>query len=167
MLFRSPPAPAAPRPWLRLVLAISLDGRLAPPEGGAAQLGGRGDRRVLEEALAWADGCLIGAETLRRHGTTCVIREPELQAQRPRAQPQPIAIAVTRGQGLPPELPFFRQPLCRWQLTMGPASGVGAASGPGLAPEPGSAAAAHPLQDRKSTRLNSSHSSVSRMPSSA
>ena len=46
-------------PSLRLVLAVSLDGRLAPPEGGAAQLGGRGDRRVLEEALAWADGCLV------------------------------------------------------------------------------------------------------------
>ncbi|MFO0103658.1 MAG: riboflavin biosynthesis protein RibD, partial [Cyanobium sp.] len=33
-------------PWLRLVLAVSLDGRLAPPEGGAAQLGGKGDRRA-------------------------------------------------------------------------------------------------------------------------
>ena len=53
-----------PAPQLRLVLAVSLDGRLAPAEGGAAQLGGSGDRRVLEEALAWADGCLIGAETL-------------------------------------------------------------------------------------------------------
>ncbi|MFM8674853.1 MAG: riboflavin biosynthesis protein RibD, partial [Vulcanococcus sp.] len=50
---------AAGPPLLKLVLAVSLDGRLAPPAGGAAQLGGRGDRRALEEALAWADGCLI------------------------------------------------------------------------------------------------------------
>ena len=42
-------------PELRLVLAVSLDGRLAPPQGGAAQIGGRGDRRVLEEALAYLE----------------------------------------------------------------------------------------------------------------
>jgi 5-amino-6-(5-phosphoribosylamino)uracil reductase len=103
------------------VLAISLDGRLAPAEGGAAQLGGRGDRRVLEEALAWADACLIGSETLRRHGTTCLIRDPSLLASRPGRQPQPIAIAVSRGRGLPADLPFFRQPLRRWQLILGSA----------------------------------------------
>ena len=67
---------------LRLVLAVSLDGRLAPPQGGAASLGGVGDRQVLEEALAWADGCLIGAETLRCHGSTCLIRAPHLLAER-------------------------------------------------------------------------------------
>ncbi|MCS5697448.1 RibD family protein [Cyanobium sp. FGCU-52] len=109
------------RPCLRLVLAVSLDGRLAPPEGGAAQLGGRGDRRVLEEALAWADGCLIGAETLRRHGTTCLIHAPDLLEQRARQgrPPQPVAIAVSRLGCLPPELPFFRQPLERWLLVAG------------------------------------------------
>ncbi len=100
------------------MLAISLDGRLAPAEGGAAQLGGRGDRRALEEALAWADACLIGSETLRRHGTTCLIRDPSLLTSRDGGQPQPIAIAVSRGRGLPADLPFFRQPLRRWQLIL-------------------------------------------------
>ncbi len=97
---------------------MSLDGRLAPPEGGAAQLGGAGDRRVLEEALAWADACLIGAETLRRHGTTCLIRAPDLLnrlACQGRSR-QPVAIVVSRRGLLPPELPFFRQPLERWLL---------------------------------------------------
>lgn len=103
------------------MLAISLDGRLAPAEGGAAQLGGRGDRRVLEEALTWADACLIGSETLRRHGNTCLIRDPSLLASRHGRPPQPIAIAVTRGRGLPADLPFFRQPLRRWQLILGSA----------------------------------------------
>jgi 5-amino-6-(5-phosphoribosylamino)uracil reductase len=105
-------------PGLRLVLAVSLDGRLAPPEGGAAQLGGRGDRRVLEEALAWADGCLIGAETLRRHGTTCLIHAPQLLAQRAAAGrgDQPVAVVVSRSAAIPAELPFWRQPLQRWLL---------------------------------------------------
>lgn len=105
-------------PSLRLVLAVSLDGRLAPSQGGAAQLGGAGDRRVLEEALAWADGCLIGAETLRRHGSTCLIHAPDLLAQRVAAgrSDQPVAVVVTRTAGIPVDLPFWQQPLQRWML---------------------------------------------------
>jgi 5-amino-6-(5-phosphoribosylamino)uracil reductase len=108
-------------PRLRLVLAISLDGRLAPAQGGAAQLGGPGDRAVLEEALAWADGCLIGAATLRLHGTTCLIHRPELLARRrqQRRSPQPIALVVSREGSLDPELPFFSQPVERWLLSPG------------------------------------------------
>lgn len=112
-----------PVPSLRLVLAVSLDGRLAPPEGGAAQLGGPGDRRVLEEALAWADGCLIGAETLRRHGSTCLIHDPQLLASRAAAgrDVQPVAVVVSRSAVIPAELPFWRQPLPRWLLAPPPA----------------------------------------------
>ena len=102
-------------PQVRLVLAVSLDGRLASPEGGAAQLGGAGDRRALEEALAWADGCLIGAQTLRLHGSTCLIRQPDLLEFR-RGQgrpPQPWARAVSRSGRFDPQLPFFHQPVGR------------------------------------------------------
>jgi len=106
------------RPLLRVVLAVSLDGRLAPAGGGAAQLGGAGDRRALEEALRWADAALVGAETLRRHGSTCLIHDADLLDQRRRSgeQAQPVAIAVSVGGLLPPGLPFFRQPLSRWLL---------------------------------------------------
>jgi 5-amino-6-(5-phosphoribosylamino)uracil reductase len=127
------PEPHRPgtRPELRLVLAVSLDGRLAPAEGGAAQLGGPGDRQVLEEALAWADAALVGAETLRRHGSICVIHRPELAEARRRQgrSAQPIAIAVSRSGRLPADLPFFRQPLARWLLQ--------APSGPMVAPPEG------------------------------
>ena len=113
--------PAAPGLLqLRLVLAISLDGRLAPPSGGAAQIGGRGDRRVLEEALAWGDAALLGAETLRRHGSTCLIHAPDLLAQRSRQglSPQPLALVLSRRGLIPAALPFFSQPLERWLLRM-------------------------------------------------
>ena len=117
------------RPQTRLVLAISLDGRLAPPAGGAAQLGGTGDRRVLEEALAWADGCLIGAQTLRLHGSTCLIRDGDLLAQRQGQgrSSQPLALVVSRSQLLPSELVFFEQPLERWLLSPRPAEATAAA----------------------------------------
>ena len=100
------------------MLAVSLDGRLAPPGGGAAQLGGEGDRRALEQALVWADACLIGAGTLRAHQCTCLIRNPQLIEQRRsegRAE-QPAAVVVSRSPDFPLDWLFFRQPLQRWLL---------------------------------------------------
>ena len=101
------------------MLAVSLDGRLAPPTGGAAQLGGLGDRRVLEEALAWSDAALIGAGTLRAHHSSCIIRDWDLLKDR-RAQgrsPQPAALVVSRQAGFPLEWPFFQQPFERYLLS--------------------------------------------------
>jgi len=82
---------------------------------------------VLEEALAWADGVLVGAATLRAHGTTCLIRQPQLLAQRQAEgrPPQPTAVVVSRHGQLDPALPFFSQPLQRWLLA--PAEVVAAA----------------------------------------
>ena len=114
--------PTSQCPTVRLVLAISLDGRLAPPEGGAAQLGGAGDRCALEQALAWADACLIGAGTLRAHQCTCLIRNPQLLKQRlqeGRSQ-QPAAVVVSRSLGFSSTWRFFDQPLQRWLLAPAP-----------------------------------------------
>ncbi len=107
------------RPSVRLVLAVSLDGRLAPASGGAAQLGGAGDRHVLEQALAWADAVLIGAGTLRAHRCTCLIHEPQLLAQRKQeGRPlQPTALVVSRRPDFGLEWPFFQQALERELLT--------------------------------------------------
>jgi 5-amino-6-(5-phosphoribosylamino)uracil reductase len=110
------------RPSTRLVLAVSLDGRLAPPQGGAAQIGGPGDRLVLEEALAWSDAALLGAATLRCHGSTCLLRQPQLLADRQAGArpPQPVAIVASRSGLFADGLPFFKQPLRRWLLAPEP-----------------------------------------------
>lgn len=95
---------------------------MAPPEGGAAQLGGEGDRRALEQALAWADACLIGAGTLREHQCTCLIRNPQLLEQRRqegRAE-QPAAVVVSRSPDFSSDWRFFDQPLQRWLLAPQP-----------------------------------------------
>ncbi len=144
------PAPE-PRPELRLVLAVSLDGRLAPPGGGAAQIGGSGDRQVLEEALAWADACLIGGRTLRLHGSTCLIHAAPLLAQRLREErpDQPAAVVVSRGGAFDPQLRFFSQPLQRWLLKPGlkaPPTGFHVAMPLGAWPEALVALAAQGLQ---------------------
>ena len=114
--------PRSDRPEVSLVLAISLDGRLAPAEGGAAQLGGQGDRVALEQALAWADACLIGAGTLRLHQCTCLIRNQALVDQRLAAgrSAQPAAVVVSRSPDFSPSWRFFQQPLSRWLLAPAP-----------------------------------------------
>ena len=111
-------------PWVRLVLAVSLDGRLAPPEGGPAQLGGDGDRRALEQSLEWADACLIGAGTLRAHESTCVIRDPQLRQKRVEQgrSPQPVVVVVSRQAEFHWSWRFFEQPAQRWLLSPKPPS---------------------------------------------
>ena len=95
---------------------------MAPPEGGAAQLGGEGDRRALEQALTWADACLIGAATLRAHQCTCLIRNPQLLEQRRQeGRPgQPVAVVVSRSSDFDADWLFFSQPLQRWLLAPAP-----------------------------------------------
>ena len=116
------PLQPSDRPEVRLVLAISLDGRLAPAEGGAAQLGGEGDRVALDQALAWADACLIGAGTLRAHQCTCLIRSRTLVNQRLAAgrPAHPAAVIVSRSPDFLTSWRFFQQPLCRWLVAPAP-----------------------------------------------
>ena len=104
---------------VRLVLAVSLDGRLAYPQGGASQLGGPGDRRALEEALAWSDAALIGAGTLRAHRSSCLIHAHDLLEQRQVAcrSPQPDLFVVSRQADFPQDWPLFQQPFARYLLT--------------------------------------------------
>ena len=53
--------------WIKLVLAISIDGRIAYSHGGASNIGGTGDRKILEQSLAWSDATLMGRKTLSIH----------------------------------------------------------------------------------------------------
>ena len=110
------------RPWVKLVLAISLDGRLALANGGKAELGGEGDRKALEESLAWADGILIGARTIRIHRNTCLIHDKELIRRRlvENRSSQPITIITSKKQKFDKDLPFFKQPIKRWIITPNP-----------------------------------------------
>ncbi len=106
------------KPLTRLVVAISIDGRLAPPQGGKAELGGCGDRLALEESLAWADATLMGGGTLREHQTTCLIHSPKLIKQRlaDKKTKQPIAIVASSPENQKQDWEFFKQPIKRWLI---------------------------------------------------
>ena len=104
---------------MKLVLALSLDGRIAFSQGGKTQIGGQADREVLEEALAWADCTLMGAETLRAHESTCLIHNDLYTEQRSldgKSQ-QPISIIVSNKLAFNADWFFFQQPIQRWVIS--------------------------------------------------
>ncbi len=102
-----------------LVLAMTADGKIADGDRSVAKFSSPQDFRHLEEQVAQADAVLIGAGTLRIHGTTMRVLDPDLiQARVQRGQsPQPIQIVCSRSGDLDPYLKFFRQPVPRWLLT--------------------------------------------------
>ena len=102
-------------PVVRLVLALSLDGRLALARGGKSSLGGKGDRKALERALAWSDATLIGGGTLRAHKNICLIHDKNLIKKRKEAgkASQPISIVVTKKAVFSEEWEYFKQPIRR------------------------------------------------------
>ena len=104
--------------WVRLVLASSIDGRIAYPEGGKTKLGLSGDRMVLEESLAWSDGMLMGGQTLRDHQSICIIKNKNLLKQRISTgkNEQPIALIASNQINFPVNWLFFKQPVRRWLL---------------------------------------------------
>ena len=104
--------------WVKLVIASSIDGRIAYPEGGKTQLGQSGDRLVLEESLAWSDGILIGGQTLRAHKSTCIIKNKDLIKKRVlegKAE-QPISLIASNQIDFPINWIFFKQPVQKWLL---------------------------------------------------
>lgn len=106
-------------PHTTLVLAMSLDGKIADFQRGAARFSSPADLAHLEEQVAAADGVLFGGGTLRAYGTTLSVRNADLIAQRrQRRQPdQPVQMVWSPSGNLNPDLRFFRQPVPRGLVT--------------------------------------------------
>ena len=104
--------------WVKLVLASSIDGRIAYPKGGKTQLGQSGDRLVLEESLAWSDGTLMGGQTLRDHQSVCIIKNKKLIRKRisEGRNEQPVSLIASNQIDYPINWLFFKQPIERWLL---------------------------------------------------
>ncbi len=106
-------------PRIRLVIAVSLDGRITQASGGKANLGGAGDRKALEEALAWSDATLMGRTTLSMHQSTCLINNKQLINQRrEEGRPdQPLSLIVSKKGAIDNSWKFFSQPVQRWLIS--------------------------------------------------
>ena len=74
---------------------------------------------MLEQALAWSDATLMGAETLRIHKSTCLIHEQKLLEYRAimGRSFQPISIIISNSKRYNLNWPYFYQPIKRWLLS--------------------------------------------------
>ncbi len=81
----------AARPQLTLKLALSLDGRLAMPDGTSQWITGEAARGYAHLLRAEADMIVVGGGTLRHDAPSLTIRLPGNTA------PQPLRAAITSG----------------------------------------------------------------------
>ncbi len=104
---------------ITVVLAMSVDGKIADFTRAPARFGSMSDRSHLERQVAAADVVLFGAGTLRAYGTTLTITNRELLQQRQLlGKPsQPIHVVVSNSGRIEDQIRFFRQPVRRWLLT--------------------------------------------------
>ncbi|MGF1566752.1 MAG: RibD family protein [Nodosilinea sp.] len=106
-------------PHTSLILAMSLDGKIADVQRGAARFSSAADLAHLETRVAAADGVLFGGGTLRAYGTTLSVRDSTLIAQRQGRHQgdQPIHIVWSPSGRLDPRSRFFQQPVPRGLIT--------------------------------------------------
>ncbi|AFY33832.1 RibD family protein [Calothrix sp. PCC 7507] len=107
------------RPHTTVVLAMSVDGKIADARREPARFGSRADKAHLEKQIAASDAVIFGAGTLRAYGTSLTVSHPKLLQQRTQeGKPtQPVHIVITHSAKLDPEIHFFKQPIRRWLLT--------------------------------------------------
>lgn len=107
------------RPHTTVVLAMSVDGKIADYKRSPARFGSSADKAHLEKQIATSDAVLMGAGTLRAYGTTLTVSDKTLlQNRRQQGKAvQPTHIVITHSGDLDPEIRFFQQPVKRWLLT--------------------------------------------------
>ena len=52
-------------PWVRALFVMTLDGRVAGPDGSSRSISGPADRAVLGAVRRWSDAVIVGAATMR------------------------------------------------------------------------------------------------------
>jgi len=82
------------RPWVVLKAAVTLDGRIATPDGASRWITGPEARKDAHRLRAWADAVLVG-------GTTARLDDPALDVRHVRG-PNPRRVVADPELSLPP-----------------------------------------------------------------
>ena len=103
-------------PRVIIVIASSLDGRIALPGGGESHLGSEEDKKMLNQNLSMVDATIFGLGTLIAHQSTYLIKNlnnKEVDISRS----QPISILASNSKNFNSNWKYFRQPIRRWLIT--------------------------------------------------
>jgi len=92
------------RPFVLLKMAMTLDGKIAAPDGSSKWITGEAARRHVQRLRQWADAILVGGETVRKDN-------PSLTVRRPRNWPrQPLKLVWSRRRDFPKTLNIWADP---------------------------------------------------------
>ena len=106
------------RPEIILVIASSLDGRIAFPQGGETHLGSEYDKQLLNKSLTKVDATLFGSGTLKAHQSTFLIRKNHFLKNRQEISVnQPISIIAGNSENFSKSWRYFKQPIRRWLIS--------------------------------------------------
>ena len=106
------------RPEIILIIASSLDGRIAFPQGGESHLGSEYDKKLLNKSLTKVDATLFGSGTLKAHQSTFLIRKNHFLKNRQEILAnQPISVIAGNSENFSKSWRYFNQPIRRWLIS--------------------------------------------------
>ena len=98
-------------PRVIIVIASSLDGRIAFPGGGESHLGSEEDKKMLNHNLSMVDATIFGSGTLRAHQSTYLIKNLNDNDELKISKSQPISIVASNSKKFNSNWKYFQQPL--------------------------------------------------------
>ena len=104
-------------PRVTIVIASSLDGRIAFPEGGESHLGSEEDRKMLNQNLSMVDATIFGLGTLKAHESTYLIKNHNENNEAKISKSQPISIVASNSKKFNSNWKYFHQPIRRWLIS--------------------------------------------------
>ena len=104
-------------PRVIIVIASSLDGRLAFPGGGESHLGSDEDKKILNQNLSMVDATIFGLGTLIAHQSTYLVKNLNDNDEVNISKTQPISIVASNSKNYNSNWKYFRQPIRRWLIS--------------------------------------------------
>ena len=104
-------------PRVIIVIASSLDGRIAFPGGGESHLGSEEDKKMLNQNLSMVDATIFGLGTLIAHQSTYLIKNLNDNDEVNISKSQPISIVASNSKKFNSNWKYFRQPIRRWLIS--------------------------------------------------
>jgi len=104
-------------PNIVIIIASSLDGRIAFPHGGESHLGSQKDKRILDENLSIVDATICGLGTLEAHQSTFLVKNYCESGETKISQNQPISIIASNSRKFNQNWNYFKQPIKRWLIS--------------------------------------------------
>ncbi len=104
-------------PRVIIVIAASLDGRIAFPGGGESHLGSNEDKKILNQNLSMVDATIFGLGTLKAHQSTYLVKNLTDNDEVNISKSQPISIVASNSKKFNSNWKYFHQPIRRWLIS--------------------------------------------------